>query len=76
MQIMPRHGDKTITNRYPFVLQQGGDYVVQQQAEFSGGINLWIRVHINEEDSGSHRGLVVQVANAWSANRGTNKSIL
>jgi hypothetical protein len=50
--------------------------VVQQKAEFSGGINLWSGAHSDEEPSGNDRGLAAQVVNVWSADRGTNVCIL
>jgi hypothetical protein len=37
-----------ITDLYPFVFQQGANYVVEQKAEFSQGIKLRIKVHVVE----------------------------
>jgi hypothetical protein len=76
MQIMP--GTRKQDNRkpVPFCFATRRQLCGLAKAEFSGGINLRIGVHGNEERGGNDRGLALQVANVFRADRWTNKCAL
>ena len=70
------HWDETISDRNTVILQHCTNSPIKQEAELSLGINVWIRVHCNEECSGNIRVIVIQAMHVWGSDWWINKYLL